>query len=179
MVGDLEHLAGRVSDGTTAFLLTSDGSIVASVASVQSTMNKLFWLIFVVATPVWAQSQLVFAWQTNPANARTWPACSRRVVKMCRVGYTLTDVTTISAQVVISSTIADDALTYTLSPLPSAGLHVYNLTVDAKGSSGALVHSTPATVKVEVPPPGSHARLADSGRDKNGTSVASIGLLLP
>jgi len=137
-------------------------------------MSKLFWLIFLVTTPVWAQSRLVFAWKTNPANLRSWPACSRLVVKMCRIGYTLTDVTATSAPVIISSTIAEDALTYTLSPLPSAGLHLYNLTIDAKGSSGVVVHSAPARVKVEVPVPGSHARLADSGRDQNRTQGASI-----
>jgi hypothetical protein len=97
---------------------------------------------------------------------------------MCRVGYTLTDVTTTSAEVLISSAIAEDALTYTLSPLPSAGLHIYSLTIDAKGISGALVHSTPATVKVDVSPPG-FARLADSGRHQNGTSVASIPAIAP
>ena len=142
-------------------------------------MSKLFWLIFLVTTPVWAQSRLVFAWKTNPANSRSWPPCSNLVVKMCRIGYTLTDVTTTSKQVVISSTIAEDALTYTLSPLPSAGLHIYDLTIDAKGSSGAVVHSVPATVKVEVPAPGSHARLADSSRDLNETSGASIPAIAP
>ncbi len=171
-------MAGQVSARNyrqaESFLLTSYGGIVAAAASVQSAMNKLLWLIFLVTTPVWAQSRLVFAWKTNPANARTWPACSRLVVKMCRIGYTLTDVTTTSAPVVVSSTIAEDALTYTLSPLPSAGLHIYNLTIDAKGSSGAVVHSAPATVKAEVPAPGSRTRLADSGRDQNGTSGASI-----
>jgi hypothetical protein len=121
-----------------------------------------------------AVSRLVFAWKTNPANARTGPACSRLVVKVCRIGYTLTDVTSTSAPVVISSTMAEDALTYTLSPVPSAGLHIYNLTIDAKGSSGAVIHSVPAMVKVEVPAPGSHTRLADSSKDQNGFSGASI-----
>jgi hypothetical protein len=178
-VGDPEHLAGRVFAGTTALLLPSGRGIVASAASVQNAMKKLFWLVFWVTTPVWAQSRLVFAWQANPENARTWPACSRRLVKMCRVGYTLIDVTTTSAEVLISSAIAEDALTYTLSPLPSAGLHIYNLTIDARASSGALVHSTPVTVKVEVPLPRSHARPADSGRNQNGTSVASIPAAAP
>jgi hypothetical protein len=147
---------------------------MAAAVSAQSAMNRLLWLILLATTTVSAQSRLVFAWKTNPANARTWPACSRLVIKMCRIGYTLTDVTTTSAPVIISSSIAEDALTYTLSPLPSAGLHIYNLTIDAKGSSGAVVHSAPATVKVEVPASGSHTRLADSGRDQDGTSGASI-----
>jgi hypothetical protein len=177
VVGDLKRLAGQVRSKlppAESFLLTSDGGNLAAAVSVQSAMNKLLWLIFLAATPVSAQSRLVFAWKTNPANAGTWPACSTLVVKMCRIGYTLTDVTATSAPVIISSTITEDALTYTLSPLPSAGLHLYNLTIDAKGSSGVVVHSAPARVKVEVPVPGSHARLADSGRDQNRTQGASI-----
>lgn len=142
-------------------------------------MNKLVWLICLATVPVWGQSRLVFAWKANPSNAKTWPACSKSVKTMCRTGYTLTDVTTTSAPVVISSTIAEDALTYTLTPLPSVGFHIYNLVVDGVGSSGAAVHSTPATVKVDVPAPGSHTyNVASSSRDQNGTSSRSDAVIV-
>jgi hypothetical protein len=114
-------------------------------------MQKVFWLVFLAVCPAWAQSSLVFTWGPNPANAGIWPPCSRSVKKMCRTGYSLTDVTAVSAPVVITSTIANSASTYTLIPLPSAGVHIYNLVVNAKGSNGMTVYSAPATVKVTVP----------------------------
>jgi hypothetical protein len=142
-------------------------------------MNKLVWLICLATMPVWGQSRLVFAWKANPSNVKTWPECSKSVKTMCRTGYTLTDVTTTSAPVVISSTIAKNALTYTLMPLPSAGLHIYNLVVDGKGSSGAAVHSAPATIKVDVPVPGSYTyNVAPGSRDQNRTSSLSDAVIV-
>jgi hypothetical protein len=138
-------------------------------------MNKLLILICLATTPVWAQSRLVFAWKTNPADAAAWPPCNRFVVRTCRTGYSLTEVTTASAPVLISSTIAADALTYTLSPLPSAGLHIYHLVVAGKGSSGTPVQSAPATISVKVPSPASHIhRLVASVGDQSGTSGSLI-----
>lgn len=138
-------------------------------------MNKLLILICLAAAPVWAQSRLVFSWKTNPADAGAWPPCSRSVVRMCRTGYSLTDLTTASAPVVISSTIAADALEYTLSPLPSAGLHIYHLVVIGKGSSGTPVQSRPATISVRVPSPApdTHGLVASVG-DQSGTSGSSM-----
>jgi len=104
-----------------------------------------------MAVPVRAQSSAVFTWAHNPLNAGTWPACSRSVRTMCQTGYTLSDVTTASAPVVISSTIAESALTYTLTPLPSVGAHIYDLVINGKGRSGNAVQSAPATVTVTVP----------------------------
>jgi hypothetical protein len=137
-------------------------------------MHKLIWLICLSITPVWAQSRLVFAWNANPANTWTWPPCSKLVIKMCRTGYTLTDVTTASAPVVISSTIAKNALNYTLAPLPSAGLHIYSLVINGKGRSGAVVCSDPARIAVHVPPRGSHTRREDDRRAQRGISQARL-----
>jgi hypothetical protein len=114
-------------------------------------MQKVFWLVLLTVFPAWAQSSLVFTWGPNQANAGIWPPCSRSVKKMCQTGYSLIDVTAASAPVVITSTIANSASTYTLVPLPSAGVHIYNLVVTAKGSNGMTVYSAPATVKVVVP----------------------------
>jgi hypothetical protein len=112
-------------------------------------MPKLLSLLLLVAVPAGAQSRLVFAWNANPLND-AWPTCSKLVVKKCRTGYTLTDVTKASAPVVVSSTIAQDASTYTLTPLPAPGLHIYNLIVNARGSAGAAIQSAPATVRLAV-----------------------------
>jgi hypothetical protein len=115
------------------------------------TMQRLFWLLLLTVFPACAQTSLVFTWGPNPSNTVYWPPCSKSVKKMCRTGYTLTDVTGTSAPVVITSTIAQDAFTYTLIPLPSPGLHTYGLVVNAKASAGKPVHSDQATVKVAVP----------------------------
>ena len=82
-------------------------------------MQRLYWLVLLMAFPACAQTSLVFTWGPNPTNAVYWPPCSKSVKKMCRTGYTLTDVTAASAPLVITSTIAQDASTYTLIPLPS------------------------------------------------------------
>jgi len=114
-------------------------------------MQRLFWLVLLAALPACAQTSLVFTWGPNPANAGFWPPCSKSVKKMCRTGYTLTDVTATSAPAVVTSNIAQDASTYTLIPLPSPGVHTYSLVVNAKESTGKAVHSGPVTVTVPVP----------------------------
>ena len=89
--------------------------------------------------------------RTHPTRGY-WPPCSKSVKKMCRTGYTLTDVTATSAPVVITSTIAEEAYTYTLTPLPSPGSHTYSLVVNSfKNSTGKTVYSDPATVTVAAP----------------------------
>ena len=128
-------------------------------------MKIVFRLMFLVALPLGAQSSVVFRWGHNPSNNGIWPVCSRSVQKMCQTGYTLTDVTTASAPVVISSTIAANALSYKLTPLPAAGSHIYHLVINAKGRNGKAVHSAPASVTVKIPVPRSPIldRSASSG----------------
>ncbi len=87
----------------------------------------------------------------EPIQRLHWRPCSKSVKKMCRTGYTLTDVTATAAPVVITSTIAQDATTYAIIPLPSPGSHTYSLVVNAKNSMAKPVHSDPATVTVTVP----------------------------
>jgi hypothetical protein len=86
-----------------------------------------------------------------------WPRQDRprrvKLQKMCQTGFPQTDVTTVSAPIVISSTIAADALTYRLTPLLSAGSHIYHLVINAKGGNGNPVHSAPASVTVKNPVP--------------------------
>jgi hypothetical protein len=115
-------------------------------------MKIVFRLMFLVAVPLGAQSSVVFSWSHNPLNNGIWPVCSISVQKMCQIGYTLTDITAVSAPVVISS-IAPTVLTYRLTPLPSAGSHIYHLVINARGGNGKPVHSAPASVTVKIPVP--------------------------
>jgi hypothetical protein len=114
-------------------------------------MQRLFWLLLLMAFPACGQTSLVFSWRSNPSNAFYWPPCSKSVKKMCRTGYTLTDATATVAPVVVTSAIARDATTYTIIPLPSPGSHTYGLVVNAKNRMGKPVQSDPATVTVTVP----------------------------
>jgi hypothetical protein len=130
-------------------------------------MRKLLWLLLLTAFPACAQTRLVFTWGPNPSNAGKWPPCSKSVKKMCRTGYTLTDVTATSAPIVITSTITQDASTYTLVHLPSPGLHTYSLVINAKATMGKTVHSEPAVVTVVIPsmfstPPAGFKAIASS-----------------
>jgi hypothetical protein len=104
-----------------------------------------------MAFPACAQTSLVLTWGPNPSNAFIWRPCSKSVKRLCRTGYTLTDVTATVAPAVITSTIARDATTYAIVPLPSPGLHTYSLVVNAKDSMAKPVHSDPVTVTVTVP----------------------------
>ena len=114
-------------------------------------MQRLLWILLLTVFPACAQTGLVFTWQPNPSNADRWPPCRKLVKTMCRTGYTLIDATNSSAPLVISSTIAPDATSYTVIPLPSAGVHVYDLVVDARVGRKGSVQSSPATVTVVVP----------------------------
>jgi hypothetical protein len=134
-------------------------------------MQRLFWLLLLTVFPACAQTSLVFTWGSNPSNAGNWPPCSKSVKKMCRTGYTLTDVTATSAPVVVTSTIAQDSTTYTITPLPSAGLHTYNLVVNAKNSMRKAIHSDPATVTVAVP---SMFSIAPAGFKAMATSTSIV-----
>jgi hypothetical protein len=116
-------------------------------------MQKSLWLLLLIAFPASAQTSLVFTWGPNPSNAFIWRPCSKSVKKLCRTGYTLTDVTATEAPVVISSTISQDATNYAIVPLPSPGLHTYSLVINAKDSMAKAVHSDPATVTVTIPKP--------------------------
>jgi hypothetical protein len=113
-------------------------------------MKTVLRLMFLIAVPVWAQSSVVFSWNHNPSYDGTWPVCSKHLKTMCQTGYTLTDVTTPAAPVVVSSAIDANALTYRLTPLPSAGSHIYHLVINAKGGNGHAVHSAPATVTIKI-----------------------------
>jgi hypothetical protein len=114
-------------------------------------MQRLFWLVLLIAFPACAQTSLVFTWRLNPSNAANWPPCTKSVKKVCLTGYTLADVTATVAPVVITSSIAQDANAYTMIPLPSSGIHTYSLVANAKNKMGKPVHSDSATVTVSVP----------------------------
>jgi hypothetical protein len=96
-----------------------------------------------------SRAQVVFTWSGtgNPSLS----ACSDTVKTSCISGFTLTDITTSSAPVVISSAIAESATTYTLSPLPAVGSHTWSLVVNGFDQSGNAIASSPATVTATVP----------------------------
>lgn len=106
-------------------------------------------LMILMAMAAFGQSTVQFTW-TGTGNPNV-PACSSTVKTACLSGYTLTDVTTAASPVVISSTIAETALTYSESPLPSVGSHTWNLVVNGFDQSGNAISSAPATVTLSVP----------------------------
>jgi hypothetical protein len=121
-------------------------------------LKRLLWLLLLAASPALAQSNSVtFTRQANSAWATSWPACSTTVTTDCLSGFTLSDITNATKPVVISSTIAPTALTYTQTPAGAAGSHTYSLVVNGKDQSGNPAASTPvtstATIPSNTPPP--------------------------
>jgi hypothetical protein len=142
-------------------------------------MKIVFRLMFLVAVPLGAQSSVVFSWSHNPLNNGIWPVCSTSVQKMFQIGYTLTDITAVSAPVVISSTIAPTALTYRLTPLRSAGSHIYHLVINARGGNGKPVHSAPALAASSGQGPdhkiqGAHGRVLKERSEKEETCCGRL-----
>ncbi len=113
-------------------------------------MNRWFWLLFTLLFPIGALSQSVqFSWTGN--GNTTLAACSPTVTTFCLVGYQLSDITTPTAPVIISSTIALGATSYSLTPLPSIGSHTWGLYVLGKDQAGNAIISAPETVTATVP----------------------------
>lgn len=107
-------------------------------------------LSFLLSLPAFAQTgNVVFTWTGN--GNPTLPACSTTVTTSCLTGYTLSDITSLSSPVVVSSAIAESALTYTLAPLPTVGSHTYSLVVNGKDQSSNAISSTPASVTLTIP----------------------------
>lgn len=117
-------------------------------------MKKLiFTLLAVVAAslPINAQppSSIVFNW-SNPNSG--FASCSSTVTTNCISGLTITDTTVSASPVVLSSTIAATAITYTTSLPPfTAATRTYSLVYNYKDSSGAAQSSSAATTSVTVP----------------------------
>lgn len=76
------------------------------------------------------------------------PNCTTTQTTACLTTYTLTDTTT---GTVVASNISANALSYTLSTLPTAGTHVYQLTINGVDGNGKTVASPPATTTVTIP----------------------------
>lgn len=118
-------------------------------------MKQLIAALFLFGIPAFAQTSEVLTW-TNTA-----PACTATVTTSCGKTLTLSDVTSLTP-LVVSATILPTVATYTITPLPSAGVHNYLLVVngfDAVGnavtSNGATcgTSNTPPPCAVTVPPP--------------------------
>ena len=114
-------------------------------------MKQCKWLLILLLLPLGAhaQSAVQFNW-TGDGNTGM-PACPATTPKSCVSGYTLTDITVATAPVVLSSAIAETALTYTESPLPSVGSHTWSLVVNGYDQSGNAISSAPVTVTATVP----------------------------
>jgi hypothetical protein len=98
-----------------------------------------------------APTKIVFSW-SQPAGQ--WPSCSTSVTISCLTGLTLTDVTKPRAPVVVAgpNVLRAGTNTFTLTPLPRAGVHRYTLVNNARNNNGRAVTSAPANVSVTVPP---------------------------
>lgn len=103
-------------------------------------------LAFALASPAFAQTAEVYSW-TNVA-----AACTTTVTTSCGKTLTLSDVTSLTPAV-ISATILPTVSSYTLSPLPTAGVHNYLLVVNGFDAVGNAVTSTGATCGTAFTPP--------------------------
>lgn len=115
----------------------------------------LFLATLVIGIPAFGQTSEVLSW-TNVA-----PACTTTVTTACGKTLTLSDVTSLTP-LVISTAILPTVSTYTITPLPSSGVHNYLLVVNGFDSVGNAVTSagatcgtsnTPPPCAVTVPPP--------------------------
>jgi hypothetical protein len=92
---------------------------------------------------------VAFSWSGD--GNTSLPGCSATVTAACLTTFTITDITTASAPLVISSTIPYSTLTYMLTPLPAVGAHTYSLMISGKDQSGNAISSAPITATVTVP----------------------------
>jgi hypothetical protein len=105
-----------------------------------------------------AFKQITLSWTNPNSPANGWPNCAFTatppVATICVQGFTLTDITTPTAPVVLQPTCLGPASTsFVIAPLPSVGSHTYSLVTNGLGSTGAANNSAPSTVTVSVPAP--------------------------
>lgn len=114
-------------------------------------MKKLIvGLLIFFSSACFAQTGSVnFTWTGN--GNPNLPACSSTVTNTCLTTFTISDITSLSSPVVISSSIAETATAYTLASLPTPGDHVYSLIISGKDQGGGAISSTAVTAKVTVP----------------------------
>ena len=102
-----------------------------------------------------AQTKVVFTWNN------TATACSATVTTSCGKTQTLTDVTSLTPSIITTAILATDT-TYTLTPLPTPGVHNYLLVVNGVDGVGNAVTTagatcgtanTPPPCTITVPPP--------------------------
>lgn len=113
-------------------------------------MTKLFPILLVplvgcghnvVAPP----TPLPVAEWTGTGNP-TLPFCSSTVTKGCLTTYTITQ-----DGVIVVENIPGASLSYTLSTLPAAGEHAYQLVINGADQSGNVIQSPPATTTAVIP----------------------------
>jgi hypothetical protein len=97
---------------------------------------------------------LVFTWQANPLNTvdgvNMWPACGATLTT-CIAGETIVDITVPASPVTLVSGISPTVLTYSVRPLPAAGVHNYCLEYNAYDQSGKQTISSCDQASVTVP----------------------------
>lgn len=74
------------------------------------------------------------------------PFCSATVTKGCLTTYTITQ-----DGVIVAENIPGASLSYTLSTLPPAGEHTYQLVINGADQSGNVIQSPPATATATIP----------------------------
>jgi hypothetical protein len=101
-----------------------------------------------------AQTKVVFAW--TPPGTSGWATCNLTatppVNSGCVKDYALVDVTTSSKPVTVGNPVVT-ATSFTLTPLPTPGSHIYNLYIESFDFSGNALNWPSATVTVNVPNP--------------------------
>jgi len=114
-------------------------------------------LLMLATVPLLAAQtpNVVLTWQPNPANATAWPNCGANGAApqtTCIVSTGVTDITSLSSPVVLTTTIPAATLTFTLATVPSPGSHSYVVFYEAKDQSGnAVLSANSNTATVTVP----------------------------
>jgi hypothetical protein len=113
-------------------------------------MRYLLAALFALGTVAHAQTKIVMTW-TNPNTGIA--VCSAAVTSACINNQVLTDTTVANSPVVVSSTIAPTAATYTIATLPAAGSRTYSLVQNFLDFAGKAQTTAAATTTVTVPAP--------------------------
>jgi len=104
---------------------------------------SLIVLLFYGCNPPAPTSEEVMFTFTNPN-----PVCGAIITSPCSKYDTLVDTTT---NTIISTMIPAQATTYELTTLPSAGSHIYQLTITGVDKEGNPIKSNPVSTTVVIP----------------------------